>query len=270
MLSSASQYEVSLLDAVQQHEKSAAFWLPRILALAASFVGPLPLVVDLRFHIGMSVTAPFLWPLSVLLVIASLIFAVRAGDSYLLKTLLVALVVGYMATATYDSTRIAGISAGVTEMDEALDFGQRLTGQTPPGMGHGTAHKNEKQAPHGEKHTDKLASGEHGEKHGTGHTEGTASGQAATVAIGYAWHYWAGMMFSLGYLVLFGARRLWWAIPYMVFLVYPGMVFAMGSHSPSNFVWEAIGHAAFGLTLGIVSWALLVREKPVQQMGALP
>lgn len=68
------------------------------------------------------------------------------------------------------------------------------------------------------------------------------------------------MMFSLGYLVLFGARRPSWAIPYMVLLIYPGMVFAMGSHSLANFVWEAIGHAAFGLTLGIVSWALLARE----------
>lgn len=140
-------------------------------------------------------------------------------------------------------------------------------------MGHGTAHKNEKQAPHGEKHADKQATGEHGEKHadkqassehggkhGGGHTEGATSGQAATVAIGYAWHYWAGMMFSLGYLVLFGARRLWWAIPYMVLLIYPGMVFTMGSHSLANFVWEAIGHATFGLTLGIASWALLARE----------
>lgn len=123
MLTSAPQYEASVFEAVRQHEKSAAFWLPRILALAAAFVGPLPLVLDLRFNVGMSVTAPFLWPLSVLLLIVSLIFAARAGDRYLAKTVLVALVVGYMATATYDSTRIAGISAGVTEMDEALDFG---------------------------------------------------------------------------------------------------------------------------------------------------
>lgn len=210
MLDSAPQHELSLFDAVRQHEKSAAFWRPRIIALAAAFVGSLPLVLDLRFHMGMSVTAPFLWPLSVLLLVASLILAARAGDRAFVKTVLVALVVGYMATATYDSTRIAGISAGVTEMDEALDFGQRLTDQTPPGK------------------VKKQANAEHGGKHGGGHTEATASAQAGTVAIGYAWHYWAGMMFSLGYLVLFGARRPWWAIPYMVLLIYPGMILAMG------------------------------------------
>tara|TARA_R110001583_G_scaffold156819_1_gene308481 strand:- start:5352 stop:5603 length:252 start_codon:yes stop_codon:yes gene_type:complete len=34
---------------------------------------------------------------------------------------------------------------------------------------------------------------------------------------------------------------------------------AMGSHTVANFIWEAVGHAGFGLTLGIVSSALLSR-----------
>lgn len=67
-------------------------------------------------------------------------------------------------------------------------------------------------------------------------------------------------MFALGYLVIFGAQRWWVAIPYTVLLIYSGMVLTMGVHSMANFIWEAVGHAGFGLTLGIVSWALLARE----------
>ena len=69
------------------------------------------------------------------------------------------------------------------------------------------------------------------------------------------------MMFSLSYLVLFGARRWWAAIPYLVLVIYPGMVITMGMHSWANFVWEAVGHAGFGLTLGIVSYAFLARHE---------
>lgn len=83
--------------------------------------------------------------------------------------------------------------------------------------------------------------------------------RGATVALGYAWHYWSGIMFSLSFLMLFGGRGWKWAVPYLVLVIYPGMVFAMGSHTVANFIWEAVGHAGFGLTLGIVSSALLSR-----------
>nr|WP_176704610.1 hypothetical protein [Pseudomonas sp. K-62] len=77
--------------------------------------------------------------------------------------------------------------------------------------------------------------------------------------MGYAWHYWSGILFSLSFLVLFGARGWKWAVPYLVLVIYPGMVLAMDSHTVANFIWEDIGHAGFGLTLGIVSSALMNR-----------
>ena len=283
MVESIRQCEVPVLDGIFKGDTSVKFWLPRVLALAASFIGPLPLLLDLKFHMGMSDTALVLWPLSVLLVISSTMLAARWRDRPFVKTVLVAIVAGYMATATYDSTRVAGMSAGVIKMDEALDFGQRLTGQTAPGTGHGAAHGDEQTAPadphvakpkdehapavleppmayQGGKQKDEHAQAGQVRKHDDAYPAGGAVGQGATVAIGYAWHYWAGIMFGLGFLVLFGARRWWWAIPYLVVVIYPGMVFAMGVHSMANFVWEAVGHAGFGLTLGIVSWALLGRE----------
>ncbi len=245
MVASAQQLEVSAFDGLLKGQRSVKFWLPRALALAASVIGPLPLVMDLKFHISMSGTALVLWPLSFLLVIVSILLATRSGDRHFVKTVLVAAVAGSMATATYDSTRVAAISAGITEMDEALDFGRRLTSQTGPG--HGAAHGGEQTAPKVREHSDAQPSHR-------------SVGLVGTVAIGYAWHYWAGMMFSLGFLMLFGARRWWWAIPYLVLVIYPGMVFTMGFHSRANFVWEAVGHAGFGLTLAIVTWALLGRE----------
>lgn len=65
------------------------------------------------------------------------------------------------------------------------------------------------------------------------------------------------MMFSLAFLILFGGRRWWLPIPYMVLIIYPGMVLVMGVHSLSDLVLAAVGHAAFGVTLGVVSWAYL-------------
>lgn len=257
------QFEISVLDAARQGERSATYWLPRIMALAAAFVGPLPLVLDMRFHIGMSQTAPVLWTASVALAVGASMLAYRWGDRSVARAVLVAVVAGYMATATYDSTRIAGMSAGVTAMDEAQDFGLRLTAQIGPG-GHAQGDHGGMQTAPGKGHANAGQDQGHQPKPGDQGTEahsqdaGTAS--PTTVALGYAWHYWAGIMFALGYLVIFGARRWWVAIPYTVLLIYSGMVLTMGFHSMANFIWEAVGHAGFGLTLGIVSWALLARD----------
>jgi hypothetical protein len=289
------------------------------LALVAAVAGPLPLVLDMRLGIAMSDAAMVLWPLSILLVIASALVAQSVGDRYFVKTVLVSLVAEYMATATYDSSRIAGISAGVTPMDEALDFGMRLSGQIAPGAGHAThgeqtaqsaeaeiqattaPHRDEHQAqapsaPHGDEHEAQAPSAPQADEHQAQAPSATQAdehqaqapsvpqtdehqaqapsaphedqhgvqaptAQPGTVALGYAWHYWAGMMFSLSYLVLFGTRHWWAAIPYTLIVIYTGMVVTMGVHSPLNFVWEAIGHAGFGLTLGIVSYALLARRE---------
>lgn len=265
MIASDRQYEFAVFDAALRGEKSATYWLPRIMALAAAFAGPLPLVLDMRFDIGMSTTAPVLWPASIVLAVGASILASRWGDRSVAKTVLVAVLAGYMATATYDSTRIAGISAGVTAMDEAQDFGLRLAGQIAPGAGHGQAPHEGMQAAPGTGHSANAGHDQgHQPKPGAQHTEAhSQDGGAAsptTVALGYAWHYWAGIMFALGYLVIFGAQRWWVAIPYTVLLIYSGMVLTMGVHSMANFIWEAVGHAGFGLTLGIVSWALLARE----------
>jgi hypothetical protein len=133
------------------------------------------------------------------------------------------------------------MSAGYIEMDEAMDFGLRLSGQMAPGPGHG-----DHDAPHADRHGESAGSG----------------GRVATVALGYAWHYWSGIMFSLAFLVFFGAGRWWLAIPYLLLVIYPGMVFAMGSHSWANFAWEAMGHAGFGATLAIAGYALLGPNAP--------
>lgn len=274
----------TVFDGLAKGERSPSFWLPRAMALAAVIAGPLPLMLDLRLQVSMAATALVLWPVSVLLVIASVMLAARSGDRHFVKIVVVAILAGYMATATYDSTRVAGMSAGVTEMDEALDFGKRLTGQIPPGMSHDADHEGGQSAaasPDAAKHLDpQMHAGQdapsasevikqkdkHGEagqapKHTEESTKAGTIGKRATVAIGYAWHYWAGIMFSLGFLLLFGARGWRWAIPYMVLLIYPGMVIAMGSHSLANFIWEALGHAGFGVTLGLVSRGLLASRQ---------
>ncbi len=262
----------SIFDGFRAGRTSMDFWLPRILALAAGGIGPLPLVLDLKWGLPMSTIGPILWLASILLTIASVALARRAGDKRFVWLVIVALLAGYMATATYDSSRVAGMSAGVVAMDEALDFGRRLTGQVAPG-GHGSMHADE----HGTGPMPEQAAppapspaGAHGsapshgeDQAGAGrapeHEPVSSISQGATVALGYAWHYWSGIMFSLSFLVLFGARGWKWAIPYLVLVVYPGMVFAMGSHTIANFIWEAVGHTGFGLTLGIVSSALLSR-----------
>jgi len=270
MVDSVRIYDLSFLDAFLQREKSLTFWLPHLLALAGAVLAPLPLVLDMKVHVGMSATVPVLWPLSILLVIGSAILAAKSGNRHLAKMALVAAVAGYMATATYDATRIMGMSAGVTPMDEAVDFGLRITGQTAPG--HGPTHGNEQPTPEarsGDDHRQTARPDEHagdahqGDVHQPDvHQEAAPARQGSTVALGYAWHYSNGLMFSLGYLVLFGARRWPWAIPYMVFVIYSGMIFAMGVHSMANFIWEAVGHAAFGLTLGLVTWAFLGGNEP--------
>lgn len=164
------------------------------------------------------------------------------------------------------------MSAGVIAMDEALDFGRRLTGQVAPG-GHGSMHADEhgtgpmreQAAPPASSPTDPHGSAALHEDHQPGagptaeHERVSSLSRGATVALGYAWHYWSGIMFSLSFLMLFGGRGWKWATPYLVLVIYPGMVFAMGSHTVANFIWEAVGHAGFGLTLGIVSSALLSR-----------
>jgi hypothetical protein len=250
----------SSLDALREGRTSAEFWLPRVLALAASVVSPLALVLDLRWGMPMSSIGLILWLASILLAIASVTLARRTGDESLLRIAVAAVLAGYMATATYDASRVAGLSAGVVEMDEALDFGMRLSGQVQPGAGHTSMHTGGPSAEH-----ERGSAMEHGtmeDGHAAEHmqTATPSLGRGATVALGYAWHYWSGIMFSLAFLVLFGARGWKWAVPYLLFVIYPGMVFAMGSHTVANFIWEAVGHAGFGVTLGIVSSALLYRS----------
>ncbi|MGH6916478.1 MAG: hypothetical protein ACREJ0_02130, partial [Geminicoccaceae bacterium] len=133
-------------------------------------------------------------------------------------------------------------------------------GEAAPGEGHGATNEHSQAVPT-EGHS---ATEEHGQMappadRGAPQTDANIAsvGPGGTVALGYAWHYWAGIMFSLSFLVLFGVNRWWAAIPYLLLVIYPGMVLTMGSHSLANFVWEAGGHAAFGLTLGIASYALL-------------
>lgn len=256
--------ETSVLDALRGHQASAGYWITRASALAAAVAGPLPLVLDMRLGIAMSDAASILWPLSILLVLASVLVAQRVGDRYFVRIVLVSLLSGYMATATYDSSRIAGISAGLTPMDEAMDFGARLSGQIAPGSAH-SAHAEQKGQ--GAEAEGQATTPHHGDEHQAHaqsmdqHQAEASIAPAATVALGYAWHYWAGIMFSLSYLVLFGARRWWAAIPYILVVIYTGMVITMGVHSLVNFVWEAIGHIGFGLTLGIVSYALFTRQE---------
>lgn len=272
MAAITANFDGSIFDGIRQGRTSMDFWLPRILALAASAIGPLPLILDLKGGVPMSTIGPIFWLASILLTIASVALARRTGHQRFVGTVIVALLAGYMATATYDASRVAGMSVGVIAMDEALDFGQRLTGQVAPGSHgamqadeHGTVSMGEQAAP--------LASGPN-DPHGsaaphkdtqpgagpTAEQERVSSlSRGATVALGYAWHYWSGIMFSLSFLVLFGGRGWKWAVPYLVLMIYPGMVFAMGSHAVANFSWEAVGHAGFGLTLGIVSSALLSR-----------
>ena len=309
MPTSLAYYEASAFDALRTGNKSMRFWSPRLVALAGAIIGPLSLVLDMRFDIPMAKIGPLFWFISAALTLIAAGLAKRAGDQQFIKTLLVAIVAGYMATATYDSSRIAGMSAGFIAMDEAVDFGMRLTGQVAPGAGHGghgdakTTHGARdlldapagtasptapagQQAQHAQP-TDPVTRGAeetHGEttapaahsaqgaeethrppaasaaksgERAEEHTGPSIVAKGATVALGYAWHYWSGIMFACAFLVFFGARRWWGAIPYLVFVIYPGMVFTMGWHSFPNFVWEAFGHAAFGLTLGIVSYALM-------------
>lgn len=301
MIAILQHSEGSVFDALSEHQTSAEFWTPRVVALIATAAGPLPLLLDMRLGVAMSHAALILWPLSILLTAVSIFLARRTGDRFFVRTVLVSMLAGYMATATYDSSRVAGMSAGFTKMDEALDFGMRLTGQIAPGAMdddmHGSGAMDDGMKPSGQiapgasraAHADQpTAQGDphvkaaipsapppdqaqndtHGGQHGFARDDDHsappdrhAPGKPGTVALGYAWHYWAGVMFSLSYLVLFGARRWWIAIPYLVVIIYPGMVIAMGSHSWANFVWEAVGHAGFGLTLGLVSYAFLAQRE---------
>jgi len=272
MAAATANFDGSIFDGFRQGRTSRDFWLPRILALAACVIGPLPLILDLKWGVPMSTIGPIFWLASILLTIASVALARRTGYQRFIRTVIVALLAGYMATATYDASRVAGMSAGVIAMDEALDFGRRLTGQVAPG-GHGSMHADEygtspmreQAAPPVSSPTDPHGSAAPHEDHQPGagptaeHERVSSLSRGATVALGYAWHYWSGIMFSLSFLMLFGGRGWKWATPYLVLVIYPGMVFAMGSHTVANFIWEAVGHAGFGLTLGIVSSALLSR-----------
>ena len=65
MVASDRQSEIPIFDAALQGERSVTYWLPRIMALTAAVAGPLPLVLDMRLHIGMSATAPVLWTASI-------------------------------------------------------------------------------------------------------------------------------------------------------------------------------------------------------------
>ncbi|WFC40271.1 hypothetical protein [Pseudoxanthomonas sp. SE1] len=281
MATATDKLDDSIFNGFRAGRTFIDFWLPRILALGASVIGPLPLVLDLKWSVSMSIIGPIFWLASILLTVASVALARRAGDKRFVWLVIVAFLAGYMATATYDSSRVAGISAGVVAMDEALDFGRRLRGQVAPG-GHGSMHADEhevgperEQAPPApspaDAHGSAASSEEHQPEaeHAAEHEPVSSLSSGATVALGYAWHYWSGIMFSLSFLVLFGARGWKWAIPYLVLVIYPGMVFAMGSHTIANFIWEAVGHAGFGLTLGIASSALLASDAG-QRSGSRP
>jgi len=148
-------------------------------------------------------------------------------------TLLIGLIAGALGTATYDTFRVAGLSARIVPMDEAFNFGQRLTGQVTAGAMHDTMKDNT----------------------GDQQKAAASSDPGKATLLGYLYHYWNGAMFAVAFLVLFGARRWWLSIPYMLLIVYTGMVLVMGVHSLGDFILEGIGHAAFGLTLGAVSWA---------------
>ena len=155
---------------------------------------------------------------------------------------------GAIATSTYDTFRIVGLNAGVIPMDEALDFGYRLSGQVAPGA---------------------MQDAMGDQMNGAVSNENKPAAQshpAVATLLGYLYHFWNGMMFSLAYLILFGSHRWWLLMPfmalvlpvlYMVLVIYSGMVVVMGVHSTGSFILEAIGHAAFGATLGVVSWAYL-------------
>lgn len=142
MAAATANFDGSIFDGFRQGRTSRDFWLPRILALAACVIGPLPLILDLKWGVPMSTIGPIFWLASILLTIASVALARRTGYQRFIRTVIVALLAGYMATATYDASRVAGMSAGVIAMDEALDFGRRLTGQVAPG-GHGSMHADE-------------------------------------------------------------------------------------------------------------------------------
>ncbi|MDT7533023.1 hypothetical protein OVY48_06170 [Sphingobium sp. SA2] len=284
MAAATTNFDDSIFDGFRQGRTSRDFWLPRILALAASVIGPLPLILDVRWGVPMSTIGPIFWLVSILLVIGSVALARRAGDQRFVSTVIVALLAGYMATATYDSSRVAGISAGVIDMDEALGFGMRLSGHGSMGDSMGdsmtsTAHGSQgatppmadsmassgrgSQAAAPAMGSDAMAPSNGAQKPQAGHAGKPESvlsrSRLAIVALGYAWHYWSGIMFSLAFLVLFGARGWKWSIPFLVLVFYPGMLLAMPSTSFANFIWEGLGHAGFGLTLGIVSSALLSR-----------
>ncbi|MDF2389651.1 hypothetical protein JMG10_50070, partial [Nostoc ellipsosporum NOK] len=142
MAAVTANFDGSIFDGFRQGRMSRDFWLPRAVALAACVIGPLPLILDLKWGVPMSIIGPIFWLASILLTIASVTLARRTDDQRFVRTVIVALLAGYMATATYDASRVAGMSAGVIAMDEALDFGRRLTGQVAPG-GHGSMHADE-------------------------------------------------------------------------------------------------------------------------------
>ena len=236
------------LSGVPALPRSTQFWWPRGCALLAAALAPLPLALDLKLGIGMARTAPFVWSLSVLLVVVTLVLARRNRDRTLLRTVLVALFAGALATSTYDTFRIVGLNARVIPVDEALDFGYRLTGQVAPGA---------MQDAMGDQMNDATS--------GENQSAAQSHPEIATL-LGYLYHFWNGMMFSLAFLILFGGHRWWLLMPlmalgmpmlYMLLVIYSGMVVVMGIHSTGSFILEAVGHVAFGATLGVVSWAYL-------------
>ena len=193
-----ANFDGSIFDGLRQGRMSMDFWLPRVLALAASVIGPLPLILDMKWRVPMSTIGPIFWLASILLTIASVALARRTGDQRFVRTVIVALLAGYMATATYDASRVAGMSAGVISMDEALDFGRRLTGQVAPG-GHGAMHADEhgtgsmreQAAPPASSPTDPHGSAALHEDHQPGagptaeHERVSSLSRGATVALGY-------------------------------------------------------------------------------------
>ncbi len=206
-----------------------------VLVLAASAVLPNAYVVS-----GMKLTAlPHLVRVAVIpavvVVVAVVIYGSLAGRRTLVHTILLASLVGALATAGLDVIRLPSTWVGYLPMDEGAEIGIMLSGEPMDDHMGGTPASGATPLPEAPMHE---------------------KASFSTLARGYLYHYGNGISFAVIFALLFGGAPWWVGVFYAVFFVDAGMMVAMPMMGmplrASGWVAALLAHVAYGAVLGVL------------------
>jgi hypothetical protein len=271
-----------------------------LIALLCAAITPNVFVAGGAGIASMSTLTRYLLVPAIIVEVAVLLYARRAGYVRLFNRLVTGLWVGAVATTGLDIVRQPGTFFGYLAHDEARMAGEMILMAEAHGQGHDAAMPEDKQPAHGGAPTDTHArgdvhagaKGEHGESrehapdaasgHGSsGETHaqpapggGRRHGVTPADFVGYAYHYWNGASFAVVYALVFGRTPWWGPLLYSVLFIDTGMMVfmrvAMGPLTWGIGLVALFAHVVFGLILGVLLARFIRDDGSILELASSP